>query len=71
MCPGPLKVSGVFAPLTLARGQPTYVALLVFVFLQACTLPLSFLLSPPEKTYHANSFRIGVKAKTSSRKQLR
>lgn len=56
---------------TSTAGKVNYVTLLVFVVLQACALPLSFLLSPPEKTHRADGSKIVVEAKTSSREQLR
>ncbi|KAB5585028.1 hypothetical protein GE09DRAFT_1166021 [Coniochaeta sp. 2T2.1] len=52
-------------------GKVSYVTLLVFVVLQACSLPFAFLLSPPEKTRRADGTRIVVAAKTTTREQLR
>lgn len=52
-------------------GKVSWVTLLVFVVLQACALPLSFLLSPPEKTQRTDGTKIVVESKTSTREQFR
>lgn len=52
-------------------GKVSWVTLLVFVILQACALPFSFLLSPPEKTRRSDGSKIVVEARTSTREQFR
>ncbi|KAK8087898.1 hypothetical protein PG997_002859 [Apiospora hydei] len=56
---------------TATSGKVSWVTLLVFVVLQACSLPLAFLLSPPEKTRRRDGSRIVVEARTTAREQLR
>ncbi|KAK7968981.1 MFS general substrate transporter [Apiospora saccharicola] len=56
---------------TATSGKVSWVTLLVFVILQACSLPLAFLLSPPEKTRRSDGSRIVVEARTTAREQLR
>ncbi|KAK4450147.1 major facilitator superfamily domain-containing protein [Podospora aff. communis PSN243] len=56
---------------TSTAGKVSWVTILVFVVLQACALPLSFLLSPPHKTNRADGSKIVVEARTSTSEQLR
>ncbi|KAK8055598.1 MFS general substrate transporter [Apiospora rasikravindrae] len=56
---------------TATSGKVSWVTLLVFVILQACSLPLAFLLSPPEKARRSDGSRIVVEARTTAREQLR
>jgi MFS family permease len=52
-------------------GRVSYVTLLVFVVLQALAVPVSFCLSPPNKTQRPDGSAIVVESKTSTREQFR
>ena len=49
----------------------SYVTILVFVALQVLAFPVSFLLSPPEKTERTDGTKIGVEERTPVKEQLR
>lgn len=52
-------------------GKVSYVTLLVFVVLQAVSVPFAFLLSPPEKTNRSDGTHIVVESRTPLGEQIR
>lgn len=52
-------------------GKVSYVTLLVFVVLQALSVPVAFTLSSPEKTQRPDGSHIVVETRTPVREQLR
>lgn len=52
-------------------GKVSWVTLLVFVILQVFSLPIAFLLSPPEKTQRADGTKVVVAPRTPAMEQLR
>ena len=51
-------------------GKVSYVTLLVFVALQAVSVPFAFLLSTPEKTKRSDGTNIVVESRTPLREQI-